>query len=106
MTHPFHDKLFFLFRYNKPELLTSLFGELRAANLSRGSLDFRQLLPFDQHHYHGTEDIDRVAASLGWSAVQSPQSREAVAARVVNFGSGLGGPARYFFVFDSYLDRL
>lgn len=79
-------------RYNKPELLTALFGELRAAGLSRGALSYRQLLPFDQHHYHGTDDIDRVASALGWAPAAQPEQQ--TAARVVNFGSGLGGPAR------------
>ncbi len=44
-----------------------------------------QLFPFDQWHYHGTAAIDAAAKALGLR----PESR------VIEIGSGIGGPARY-----------
>jgi sarcosine/dimethylglycine N-methyltransferase len=44
-----------------------------------------QLFSLDQWHYHGTAAIDATARSLGLS----PESR------VLEIGSGIGGPARY-----------
>ena len=44
-----------------------------------------QLFPLDQWHYHGTAAIDAAAAAL----------RLGPASRVLEIGSGIGGPARY-----------
>jgi len=44
-----------------------------------------QLFPLDQWHYHGTDAIRAAAESLGLG----PESR------VLEVGSGIGGPARY-----------
>jgi cyclopropane fatty-acyl-phospholipid synthase-like methyltransferase len=44
-----------------------------------------QLFPLDQWHYHGTAAIDAAAKAL----VLGPKSR------VLEIGSGIGGPARY-----------
>ncbi|MGH7124187.1 MAG: class I SAM-dependent methyltransferase [Stellaceae bacterium] len=49
------------------------------------SLSPEQLFPLDQWHYHGTAAIDAAAAALGLG----PESR------VLEVGSGIGGPARY-----------
>ncbi len=43
------------------------------------------LTPFDQFHYFGTEAVDAAIATLGIDD----------ASRVLDVGSGLGGPARY-----------
>lgn len=72
--------------YNQQELVTSLHCELKAANLERGKISFTSLLPYDQHHYHGVQEIDQTAKEL--SLTQGGK-------RVINIGSGLGGPARY-----------
>jgi cyclopropane fatty-acyl-phospholipid synthase-like methyltransferase len=44
-----------------------------------------QLFPFDQWHYHGTDAIRAAAEQLGLGP----------ASRVLEIGSGIGGPARY-----------
>jgi len=44
-----------------------------------------QLFPLDQWHYHGTVAIDAAAKALGLGP----------ASRVLEIGSGIGGPARY-----------
>lgn len=71
--------------YNKPELVTALHRQLAANDLKTGPLKYTDLLSFDQHHYYGTDAIDAVIAR----ADLKPTSR------VINIGSGLGGPARY-----------
>ena len=43
------------------------------------------LTPFDQFHYFGTDAVDAAIAALGLDATS----------RVLDVGSGLGGPARY-----------
>jgi len=74
--------------YNKPELLRSLFNNLNAVHLASGPINYQDLLPYDQHHYHGIEGLNLCAEKLGIS-LDSP-------GRLINIGSGLGGPARYF----------
>ncbi len=64
--------------------LSALHRRLANAGLSRGPLAYTQLLPFDQHHYHGVEALVAMQARLGIR----PESK------VLNIGSGLGGPAR------------
>jgi sarcosine/dimethylglycine N-methyltransferase len=58
---------------------------MACSGLSSGKLQYTQLLPYDQHHYYGTQAIDDLVRELGISE----------ASRVINVGSGLGGPARY-----------
>lgn len=71
--------------YSQSELITALYSELRAANLSRGKLTYSDLLPFDQNHYHGVEEVDQAIIDMKIN----------VGDNILNFGSGLGGPARY-----------
>jgi cyclopropane fatty-acyl-phospholipid synthase-like methyltransferase len=63
-----------------------IYNELAALGLAPGAaLAVEQLTPFDQYHYHGTDAIDEALAALGL----------APRARVLDVGSGIGGPARY-----------
>jgi SAM-dependent methyltransferase len=50
-----------------------------------GPLAVEQLTPFDQYHYLGTEAVDAAIQALGLT----PEMR------VLDIGSGIGGPARY-----------
>ena len=60
--------------------------ELRARGLADDvALRVEDLTPFDQLHYHGTEALDAAIERLGIG----PE------ARVLEIGSGWGGPARY-----------
>ncbi|MGZ4674052.1 MAG: SAM-dependent methyltransferase [Ilumatobacteraceae bacterium] len=49
------------------------------------ALTVEQLTPFDHYHYFGTDAVDEAIAALGLSAGM----------RVLDIGSGIGGPARY-----------
>lgn len=63
-----------------------IYNELRALGKDDGAqLSVDDLTPFDQYHYHGTDAVDEAARQLGLG----PNSR------VVEVGSGIGGPARY-----------
>lgn len=59
--------------------------QLSSEGKSTGPLKYTDLLPYDQHHYYGVQAIDKTvaAANIGGTS------------RVINIGSGLGGPARY-----------
>jgi sarcosine/dimethylglycine N-methyltransferase len=60
--------------------------ELRELGIAPGGrLSAEQLFPFDQLHYHGTEAVEAAARRLKLG----PDSR------VLEIGSGIGGPARY-----------
>lgn len=71
--------------YNKPELKTALHRRLRAAGLQSGQVSYKEFTPYDQHHYHGATAVDELVAKV----------KITNSARVINVGSGLGGPARY-----------
>ncbi len=61
-------------------------NELIALDIADGApLTVEQLTPFDQYHYFGTEAVDEAIAALGLTAGM----------RVLDVGSGIGGPARY-----------
>ena len=60
--------------------------ELRALGIADDApLTSRQLVQFDQYHYHGTDAVDEAAARLGIDA----------SSRVLDVGAGIGGPARW-----------
>jgi cyclopropane fatty-acyl-phospholipid synthase-like methyltransferase len=61
-------------------------NELLALGIDAESpLAVEDLTPFDQYHYHGTEAVDDAVMRLGIDA----------SARVLEVGSGIGGPARH-----------
>ncbi|CAF1690561.1 unnamed protein product, partial [Adineta ricciae] len=76
--------------YNKPELLISLRNNLRANGLSKGSISYKDLLPFDQNHYHGTEVLDLAMKELNFLDQNINSNRW-----TIQIGSNLGGCARY-----------
>ena len=66
--------------------LERITNELVAAGFDpEGPLTVDQLSPFDNLHYHGTDAVERAIEELGLNAES----------RVVEVGSGLGGPARF-----------
>jgi cyclopropane fatty-acyl-phospholipid synthase-like methyltransferase len=66
--------------------LRRVYNELAEAGVGPGqAFAPEQLFPFDQIHYHGTDAVRQAAATLGLR-------RDS---RVLEIGSGLGGPARY-----------
>jgi cyclopropane fatty-acyl-phospholipid synthase-like methyltransferase len=66
--------------------LHRIYNELAEAGVAAGApLTPEQLFPFDQIHYHGTDAVKYAAEKLALT----PESR------VLEIGSGLGGPARY-----------
>lgn len=71
--------------YQRPELIMQLYNNLRSIGKSSGGISFRDLLPFDQHHYEGIEAVDECAKLC----------RIGPGSSVINVGSGLAGPARY-----------
>ena len=61
-------------------------ADLQASGLGPDDpLSVADLTPFDQYHYEGTEAVDDAATALGVSP----------GFRLLDIGSGLGGPARY-----------
>lgn len=63
-----------------------IMADLEASGLSgRQPISVDDLTPFDQYHYEGTMAVDEAIAFLG----PGPQTR------ILDVGSGLGGPARY-----------
>jgi cyclopropane fatty-acyl-phospholipid synthase-like methyltransferase len=61
-------------------------NELAALGIARdAALRVDQLTPFDQYHYYGTDAVDEALEALQLQ----PGSR------VLDVGSGIGGPARY-----------
>eukprot|EP01147_Barroeca_monosierra_P007994 gene7994-10055_t len=71
--------------YDQSELVIAIHRQLAAKGMSKGALNFKDLLPFDQHHYYGTAAVDDVIQKCRLSEVS----------RVINIGAGLGGPCRY-----------
>ena len=69
--------------YNKVERILT---ELHALGIDDDApLSVDDLTPFDQYHYFGTDAVDHAAGSVGIGA----------RSRVLEVGSGIGGPARY-----------
>lgn len=71
--------------YDNSELVIAMHKQLQANGLTQGPIKYTDLLPFDQHHYHGSKAVQKVAEQV---AIKNDS-------RVVNIGSGLGGPARF-----------
>lgn len=70
--------------YDRSDLVVAMHRRLAHEQLEKGPLEFTQLLPFDQHHYHG---VEAVRSAAKWAGLRPDM-------RVINVGSGLGGPAR------------
>jgi cyclopropane fatty-acyl-phospholipid synthase-like methyltransferase len=63
-----------------------IYRELEAQGIGADApLRVSELTPFDQYHYHGTKAVDEAIAAAGVNAQM----------RVLDVGSGIGGPARY-----------
>ena len=66
--------------------LDRIYDELRELGIgTKDPIDPERLFPFDQIHYHGTDAVRTAAQVL----------RLGPSSRVLDIGSGLGGPARY-----------
>ncbi|MBM3818206.1 MAG: methyltransferase domain-containing protein [Acidimicrobiia bacterium] len=66
--------------------LHRIYNELAEAGVAAGApLTPEQLFPFDQIHYHGTDAVTHAAETLQLTSES----------RVLEIGSGLGGPARF-----------
>lgn len=63
-----------------------IYNDLRSLGIEDDSpLEVETLTPFDQYHYFGTDAVDEAIAMAGIEA----------GSKVLDVGSGLGGPARY-----------
>ena len=71
--------------YSRGELTGRLRTALQAAGLDDGPLTLDQLAPLDQFHARG------LAATIDLATALAPEA----GARVLDVGSGLGGPSRY-----------
>lgn len=71
--------------YGEKDFLERLDAALAAAGLSDGALAPEALAPLDQFHTRGLAATEELAAAVGLDA----------ASRVLDIGSGLGGPSRY-----------
>ncbi|CAF1085802.1 unnamed protein product [Rotaria sordida] len=75
--------------YNKPELLITLRNNLRVAGISKGSISYIDLLPFDQNHYYGTQVLDIAVNELQLNQHDKDSNW------IIQIGSNLGGCSRY-----------
>jgi len=89
--------------YYGPDLVTFVFNNLNAltgkvttqtgaSGVEEKSLSFRDLLPFDQHHYGGVDAVTLMVNTLG---LASPHAKPG--GKVINVGSGVGKPC-YIYV--------
>ncbi|CAF4810576.1 unnamed protein product [Rotaria socialis] len=77
--------------YNKPELLIILRNNLRVAGLSKGSISYTDLLPYDQNHYYGTQVLDLAVQELELNNENNNNNSN----WIIQIGSNLAGCARY-----------
>ena len=70
---------------SKPELVTALHNNLRAAKLTTGPISYQALQPYDLNSYCQPEALNTLAHLTALTAGQ----------HALNLGSNLGGPARY-----------
>ncbi|CAF2035606.1 unnamed protein product [Rotaria magnacalcarata] len=77
--------------YNKPELLIILRNNLRVAGLSKGSISYTDLLPYDQNHYYGTQVLDLAVQELELNHENNNNNSN----WIIQIGSNLAGCARY-----------
>lgn len=68
------------------ERVERIYQELRADGIAEGApLEVGDLTAHDQYHYHGVEALDALVDELALTS----------GSRVLDVGSGIGGPARY-----------
>lgn len=68
--------------YHHPD---RVYNELNARGYDKGKLSVQDLSSFDQYHYLGTDAVDEAINILNINSSD----------RVIDIGSGIGGPARY-----------
>lgn len=81
---------------NENTILTSLYNNLRSIGKATGKLSVEELLPFDQNHYNGTAALDIAAQLCHLTPYQSAQSVSTPLTSLLQVGSSVGGPVRYF----------
>jgi len=72
--------------YNRPNLLARLNAALREDGVDPGHPDIAALAPYDQFHGRGLEATEELASLIQVAATD----------HLLDIGSGIGGPARYF----------
>eukprot|EP00009_Paramoeba_aestuarina_P005170 CAMPEP_0201519790 /NCGR_PEP_ID=MMETSP0161_2-20130828/10248_1 /ASSEMBLY_ACC=CAM_ASM_000251 /TAXON_ID=180227 /ORGANISM="Neoparamoeba aestuarina, Strain SoJaBio B1-5/56/2" /LENGTH=538 /DNA_ID=CAMNT_0047917941 /DNA_START=205 /DNA_END=1821 /DNA_ORIENTATION=- len=72
--------------YNKPELISVLYNTLKEESLLVGPVNYADLTPYDQNHYRGLEALE----------ICKQECQIGEATKMINIGSNLGGPSRYF----------
>lgn len=71
--------------YRQSSFARYLHKELDAKEIGSGPISYRDTLTYDIKHYHGVKSVQTCIDTLNLSS----------GSRVINFGSGLGGCARY-----------
>lgn len=79
------DSVKVISHYGEKDLLERLDAALAAAGLGDGEMAPEALAPLDQFHARGLAATEELAQAVGLGA----------ASRVLDIGSGLGGPSRY-----------
>eukprot|EP00052_Salpingoeca_macrocollata_P014618 m.115173 g.115173 ORF g.115173 m.115173 type:complete len:659 (-) comp19381_c0_seq4:28-2004(-) len=71
--------------YSKPELVSALYRTLKHKGMAAGPLSYKELCKYDHNIYFGSRAVDALV----------DEAKIQASSRVVNIGSGMGGPARY-----------